>query len=135
MKNQKVFLILILLVLFLFSARATFATDIKTDYDRDADFSRYKTYCWQKVETQNPLWIDRIKAAVNSPLNAKGWSLVQSGSGCDVAVVAIFDAKSKKLVWRGSATDTLSDKSDKNIKKLNDSVQKLFEHFPPHPKA
>jgi hypothetical protein len=45
-------------------------------------------------------------------------------------VVDLFDAKTKQLVWRGSASDTLSDKSGKNIKALDKSVEKLFEHFP-----
>jgi Domain of unknown function (DUF4136) len=46
-------------------------------------------------------------------------------------VVDLFDTNAKKLIWRGSASDTLSDKFDKNIKKLNTDVQKMFDHFPP----
>jgi hypothetical protein len=46
-------------------------------------------------------------------------------------VVDIFDSRNKKLVWRGSASDTLSDKPENNVKKLNKAVQKMFEHFPP----
>ena len=49
-------------------------------------------------------------------------------------IVDLFEPKTRSLVWRASATDTLSDKSDKNIKKLNDAVHELFEHFPPQPK-
>src|SRR5579862_1923993 len=49
---------------------------IKTDYDRGADFAQYKTYSWERVQTQNPLWVDRIKSAVNSELSAKGWTEV-----------------------------------------------------------
>lgn len=187
MKVKKSLFVLIPLVLCLSSATSSYGTDVKTDYDRAADFGRYKTFCWQKVETQNPLWIERIKSAVSSGLIAKGLSQGEAGSACDVAVVAmeikrnhdtvntfydnfgggwggwgwrgfgtggfgeattttetyqtgtlivdLFDAKTKNLVWRGSATDTLSDKSDKNIKKLKSAVHKLFEHFPPQPKT
>jgi uncharacterized protein DUF4136 len=46
-------------------------------------------------------------------------------------VVDLFDTNSKKLIWRASASDTLSDKSDKNIKTLNMDVRKMFDHFPP----
>jgi Domain of unknown function (DUF4136) len=46
-------------------------------------------------------------------------------------VVDLFDTSTKKLIWRGSASDTLSDKSDKNIRKLNSDVQRMFDHFPP----
>src|SRR5258708_22779293 len=60
---------------------------VKTDYDRTAEFSRYKTYSWGKVHTENPLLGDRIKAAVASALAAKGWTEVESGG--DVSIMAM----------------------------------------------
>ncbi len=158
-------------------ATVSFAEQVKTDYARGTDFSQYKTYSWQKVQTQDPLWVNRIKDAVNGALTAKG--LTQVDSGGDLALVAIemtknqstlntfyngfgggwrwgggfgnstttvdnykvgtlvvdlFDAKTKDLVWRGSSSDTLSNKSDKNIKNLDNGVHKMFQHFPPDEK-
>jgi len=52
-------------------ATASFAQQVKTDYDRGTDFSHYKTYSWEKVQTPDALWVDRIKEAVNSALSAK----------------------------------------------------------------
>jgi hypothetical protein len=46
-------------------------------------------------------------------------------------IVDMFDTRTKKLIWRGSASDVLSTKPDKNIKELEKSVDKMFEHFPP----
>ena len=46
-------------------------------------------------------------------------------------VVDIFNAKSKQLVYRGTASDELSDKADKNAKKLAKASDKLFKDFPP----
>ena len=46
-------------------------------------------------------------------------------------VVDIADAKNKQLLWRGSATDTISDNSNKNIKTLDNAVNKLFKSYPP----
>ena len=46
-------------------------------------------------------------------------------------VVDLFDTKTKELVWRGTASDTLSDKPEKNTDKLNKAVEKLFKDFPP----
>jgi acylphosphatase len=46
-------------------------------------------------------------------------------------VIDMFDTKSKKLVWRGSVSDMISDKPEKNIKELDTSVHKLFDRFPP----
>lgn len=159
-------------------ATASIAQQVKTDYDRSADFNQFKTYSWERVEVQNTLWIDRIKAAVNAALTAKGWTPVESGG--DVSIVAmemsqnhrtlntfydgfgggwgwrggfgggfgdatttvdnykvgtlvvdLFVSNTKKLLWRGSASDTISDKSDKNIKNLDKGVEKMFDHFPP----
>jgi hypothetical protein len=166
------------LVAFVFlSTVACFAQQVKFDYDRSADFNQYKTFSWGTVHTQNPLWVERIKSAVDSALTAKGWTLVDSGRSVSIMamemnethqtlntyydgfgggwrwgglgdsfgdstttestykvgtlVVDLFDSKTKTLIWRGSASDTLSDKSDKNIKHLDKAVDKLFERFPP----
>jgi hypothetical protein len=63
------------------------AGQVKTDYDRNADFGQYKTYSWEKVKTKDPLDVDRIKNSVNAALAAKGWSQVDSGG--DVSLVAV----------------------------------------------
>ncbi|MBV8049795.1 MAG: DUF4136 domain-containing protein [Acidobacteriaceae bacterium] len=161
----------------LFLAAISFAQQIKTDYDRNADFRQYKTFSFEKIQTENPLWVDRITSAVSTALTQKG--LTQVSSGGDISIVAVemtkdhetlntfydsfgggwgwrwggdqfgdattttdtyrvgtlvvdlFDTKSKKLVWRGSESDALSDKSSKNIKNLDKGVEKLFREFPP----
>jgi len=160
----------------LLSATASFAQQVKTDYDRNTGFRQYKTYSWERVQTRDSLWVDRIKAAIDADLAAKGWTSIKSNG--DVAIVALemtrtqqtldtfyngfgggwrwrgfgglgeetitvetykvgtlivdlFDARTKKLIWRGSSSDTLSDKSDKNIKLLDKAVRRMFDHFPP----
>ena len=179
MKMQKIVVVLIGLMLLL--AGKVSAQQVKTDYDRSANFSQYKTYSWEHVKTKDTLDVDRIKSAVNATLAAKGWTQVDSGG--DVSIVAVemtrdqqtlntfyngfgggwgwrrfggggfgnattttetykvgtlvldlFDSKTKKLIWRGSSSDTLSNKSDKNIKDLDKGAQKMFDHFPPDAK-
>ena len=155
-------------------AVASVAQRVKTDYDRDANFGKYKTFSFEKIQTKNPLLVDRIKAAVSSTLTAKGMSQVDSGG--DISIVAVemtntqqrldtfyngfgggwrwggrfgdattttetyqvgtlvvdmFDAKTKELLWRGSASNTLSNKSKNNIKSLDKGVQKMFKKYPP----
>jgi hypothetical protein len=46
-------------------------------------------------------------------------------------VVDIFDAKTKALMFRGVAQDELSDKPEKNQKKLAKASDKMFKDFPP----
>jgi uncharacterized protein YdeI (BOF family) len=46
-------------------------------------------------------------------------------------VVDIFDAKSKQLVFRGVAQDEISDKPEKNVKKVEKAANKMFKDFPP----
>jgi hypothetical protein len=46
-------------------------------------------------------------------------------------VVDLADPAQKMVIWRGTSTDTLSDKSNKNIEKAQKMVKKMFEKFPP----
>jgi hypothetical protein len=158
-------------------ATVSFAQQVKTDYDHNTNFGQYKTYSWEKVQTKDPLLVDRIKSAVNSALAAKGWTEVPSGGQAEVfaiettqnqqtldtfyngfgggrrwgfggfsdatttvetykvgtLVIDLFDAKTEKLIWRSSSSDTLSDNADKNTKNLDKGVSKMFQHFPPAP--
>src|SRR5216684_603021 len=63
----------------LLAATAAFAQHVKTDYNRGTDFSEYKPYSWEKVQTEDPLWVDRIKGAVDAALTAKGLTPVATG--------------------------------------------------------
>jgi hypothetical protein len=45
-------------------------------------------------------------------------------------IVDLYDAKTKKMVWRGVATATASDKPTKNTEKMNKALDKMFEKFP-----
>ena len=49
--------------------------------------------------------------------------------------IDVFDSTTKKLIWRGTASDTLSSKPEKNDKKLDKAVEEMFEHFPPSAKS
>ena len=48
-------------------------------------------------------------------------------------ILDLFDTKTKKLLWRGTSSDTLSNNSNKNIKNLDKGAEKMFKHFPPGP--
>ena len=175
MKAQRVVLVFVA-IMFLLAVKSS-AQQVKTDYDRSADFGQYKTYSWEHIKTQDPLAVDRIKNSVNAALAAKGWTQVESGGEVSIVavqmtqnqqtlntfydgfgggwgwrrfgggfgeattttetykvgtlVVDLFDTKTKKLLWRGTSSDTLSNNSDKNIKNLDKGVEKMFKKFPP----
>jgi hypothetical protein len=159
-------------------AAIAFAADVSTDYDHKADFGHYHTYSWIGVRAGNSLWQDRIQAAVDNALAAKGFSKVPSGG--DIAVSAfgrvreqdtlrtfydgfpgwgwwgwgdttattyvepthvgtltvdVFDGSSKHLVWRGTASNTLSSKPEKNEDKLDKAVEDMFKKFPTRSKG
>lgn len=46
-------------------------------------------------------------------------------------VVDLFDSKTKQAIFRATATDTISDKQEKNDEKIDKSVEKMFAKFPP----
>jgi len=46
-------------------------------------------------------------------------------------IVDLYDASTKKMVWRGVGTATASDKPSKNTSKINKALTKMFERYPP----
>jgi hypothetical protein len=46
-------------------------------------------------------------------------------------VVDLYDATTRKMVWRGVATATVSDKPEKNAVKIDKSLAKMFARYPP----
>ena len=50
-------------------------------------------------------------------------------------VVDLYDAQTKKMVWRGVATATASDKPSKNMSKMNKALDKMLRKVPDPPDA
>jgi hypothetical protein len=50
-------------------------------------------------------------------------------------VVDMYETGSERLIWRGLAYDQLSDNPDKDTKKLEKAVDKMFAKFPPQEKG
>jgi Domain of unknown function (DUF4136) len=169
--------ILALVALSLLVSSAAVAQRVNTDWDRQANFSDYHTYAWQKSpHPAKGFWDQRIMDAVDQRLQAKGLTKVDSnpdmwvvysnsihdqketvGTGYNMGpywgwgwwggpttttyntwvtkigtlVVELSDAKQHELLWRGSATDTISDNSNKNIKTLDKALDKMFKNYPP----
>jgi len=46
-------------------------------------------------------------------------------------IVDLYDAATRKMVWRGVATTTVSNKPEKNAAKIDKSLMKMFERYPP----
>ena len=149
-------------------AVAAYAQKVTTDSDPAALFATYKTYAWTKgTPSPNPLGEQRIHAAVDSHLAAKGLTLAAGDPDVIVAthvmtqqqnevfadgfgpwglaggvatvetyvqgtlIVDLYDATTKKMVWRGVATGTASDKPSKNTEKIDKALVKMFERYPP----
>jgi hypothetical protein len=160
---------------------SVFAQDVKTDFDKSANFAAIKTFSIKIGTTWgNPLGESRVLQEFDKSIVEKGWAKADEakadalvvlhgatevkksldtfytgggyggygyrgwagyGMGTSTTsvseytvgtlVVDIFDAKTKKLIFRGIATDELSDKVSKNIKKIEKASDKMFKNFPP----
>ena len=157
---------------------------VNNDYDRQADFSSYKTYAWHESETslkdEAPLAHERIVQAVDGQLGARGFQKVAEnpdvfvtyhaeqdqqmtlntdymgggwgfgpgwywGGGMGMTssrttvqtydvgtvVVDLWDSSQKRLVWRGTVSDTISDDPQKNAEKITIGTRRMFENYPP----
>jgi hypothetical protein len=167
--------LMVLLILSIASALPATA-QVMTDWDHAADFTKYRTYSWMKVEAGDSLWSQRLEQDIDAQLAAKGWKRVDANGDTTVmafrrttseqtletlydgfgggwrwrgfggtgfattttetvrvgnVVVDIFDANTRKLLWRGKDKDDLSENADKNINKLQNDVRKMFRQFPP----
>ncbi len=88
--------------------------------------------------------IDIQMNTVNTGIYGPGWAYGWPGYGgmgttttymdkilVGQLIVDIGDVKNKKYVWRGTASDTLSDKLEKVEKTINKAVTKMFKKYPP----
>jgi hypothetical protein len=82
----------------------------------------------------------QTKRDLNTFYSGGGWGYRWGGGSAHTSVseytvgtlvVDIFNAKSKALMFRGTATDELSDKPEKNQKKVAKASDKMFKDFPP----
>jgi len=97
MKKQWTFLVLIAFMFAVLSACSNKIT-ISYDYDKEADFTKYKTYSyygWAKGSDVivNPFNKERIESAVADELNKRGLSYVESGGDLTVSLFIQFDQK------------------------------------------
>jgi hypothetical protein len=168
----------------LFLATSAFAQDVSFNFDQTVDFTKYKTYHWEKHPNSadiDPLTVTQMGAALDAELAKKGLKKMEQGA-TDLAIVYqlavknekelttfssgygmgpgwggswyggtgttttsvnnisvgtlaldVYDASSKKLVWRGVATKTLDTgaKPDKRQKNMAKGAAKLLKNYPP----
>jgi Domain of unknown function (DUF4136) len=135
-------------------------SEVKVDWVRGTDFSKYKTYAWgtpnQKAPDPNhPL--DDIDAALQAEglqkvgIDANPGLLVAFSVGNrqvyvlqhiaknpivkqGTLVVQLADPQSKKTVWWGVGEDTLTDNRDKDLPMIQRTISKMFKKYPPPPK-
>jgi hypothetical protein len=69
------FLVLALSALFAFGARSVAAQDVRYDFDKEKDFSKYKTYKWVPIkgaDQVDDLTAQKVTAAIDAELSKKG---------------------------------------------------------------
>ena len=145
------------------------------DYDTSHDFSKFRTYRWADIPSRadaSPLIVQRVGAAVEGQLKAKGYAPAEGqpdflvathvgrqsriqvtdwgygygphaawyGGGVDVyqyvegsIIVDIVDARTRALVWRGSATSIIDPDAtpEERTERINEAVAKMLQDFPP----
>jgi Domain of unknown function (DUF4136) len=95
---------------------------------------------WRRSD-RDPQAIVVYRSGVDIQRQLNGWSSGPRWNGMGTVrveetkigqvLVDIYDAATQRLLWRGTASDTISDKPEKNEKRINDAAAKLFRQFPP----
>ena len=92
--------------LLLGSSIVALGDNVRTDYNHQTNFGQYHTYCWGKVTTTDPFYVDRIKQAVNQQLQSKGWQLVPSGGSVTIfASDNLHNQKETQTMYNGLGGD------------------------------
>ena len=74
--------------LVLLAAGAAWAQKVDVDWDRDADFSKFKTYAWTDSKHPAPgLWAQPVMDSVHAKLTAAGLTEVAPSAHADLEVV------------------------------------------------
>jgi Domain of unknown function (DUF4136) len=135
------------------------ASDVKVNWVRGTDFSKYKTYAWGITHQQNPdqVWNQRHIDDIDAALQAKGLQKVEmtgnpslivsydAGSTVEYTiqgfakgpvtegtlVVELVDPQTKKALWWGVAHNEVAGKTDKDVPMIHKKIMKMFEHYPP----
>lgn len=97
----------------------------------------------QKVqESQNPDLIVVTSSGMKQQTSYNEWGTGGWGWGGGMStvtpettnvgtlVVDLYDANGKKMIWRGISQGALSNKGEKNEKKLNKAIDKMFKQYP-----
>src|SRR6266850_797577 len=123
----------------LLSVSAVLGQDVRYDFDKEKDFSKYKTYKWVAIkgaDRPDDLMSKRITATIDAELATKGMTKTEADTA-DLYIGYQTAIGQEKLVWRGVATKTLDPKAkpEKKEKNITKAVAKLLKNFPPKPKS
>jgi hypothetical protein len=90
--------------------------------------------------SQNPDIILTASGGMKQQTSYQAWGMRGIGGGMGgitpeqnviaTMIVDLYDTKTKSLVWRGLAQDTLSDSGSKNSQKVSKAVAKMFKQWP-----
>ena len=79
---------------------AAAAQKVSVDYDKEADFSKLKTYAWQSGQPAlNSLIHKRIVNAIDGQLASKGWTKTESAPNAIVVYYAAVDQQRQFNAW------------------------------------
>jgi hypothetical protein len=91
-------------------------------------------------ESQNPDIILTASGGMKQQTSYQAWGMRGIGGGMGgitpeqnvigTMIVDLYDAKTKSLVWRGIAQDTLSNNGNKNSQMVSKAVVKMFKQWP-----
>ncbi|MGC1449165.1 MAG: DUF4136 domain-containing protein [Candidatus Sulfotelmatobacter sp.] len=133
-------------------------SDIKVDWVRGTDFSKFKTYAWGPSHLATPSLEHTVQGMIDAALQGKG--LQKVGMDADPSLFVAFssgnklvysiqgylknpivkqgtfvlqlaDPQTKKAVWWSVADDTVTDNPDKDVPLIQKRISKMFEKYPP----
>lgn len=136
-------------------------SQVKVDWVRGTDFSKYKTYAWSTTyqKTATAEWDEYLVKKIDSQLQAKGLKrvaieadsglIVSYGFGSNIEysiqgsivsmkaltkgtlVVELVDSRTKHPVWWGVLENTLTGNAKRDFGMTDKRIPQMFQQYPP----
>lgn len=137
-------------------------SEVKVDWVRGTDFSKYQTYAWGTSHQATPDPKHTVEGMIDAALQAKGLQKVGMDANPSLLVafssenkpvyvipgylksplvikegtliVQLADPQSKEALWWGIAVDTVTHNPDKDNPVIQKIISKMFQKYPPSTK-
>ena len=149
------------LIFLVFAVASACTVTVKETFDKQTDFSQYKTYCWMagcEFNVTGPDYLndsiarENIRKAIEAELKQKGLTIRTDNPDLLVGftfiapleldkkvinyqkgslIIGMADAKESRMVWQSHVSAYMETKPDLSEANINKGIKQALKNYPP----